>query len=345
MEASRIESVDVLKALAVVAVIALHTQPFRTPISYAEPTWDLALIINQLSRFAVPFFFVISGYFWGVKLQRSGCPEKVFLPMAARLFLVFTAWSIVYIFPFNLGEVSQSGFSLFVKSAYWNLVSILHRPFVSILQGTKSHLWFLISLIFSLAISHFFVQRRLYKTLIALSLILYLIGILGKAYADTPIGLHIAFNTRNGPFFSTIFFVTGYFLSSTNPQKYWFWIGIIFFGFGCALHFFELFILWKLYRISLYQDYLVGTYFMGIGTGLAALSSHSFLKSKLLSLIGKSTLGIYAIHIIFVELLSPIAGFIESALWQIFYVIFVLIFSYTAVWLLSKNEFAKRFVF
>jgi len=65
----RIKSVDVIRLLAITAVIVIHTSTFKNiPGDLYE---NLFIILNQLSRFAVPFFFVIAGYFWGKKI-RSG---------------------------------------------------------------------------------------------------------------------------------------------------------------------------------------------------------------------------------------------------------------------------------
>lgn len=65
--------------------------------------------------------------------------------------------------------------------------------------------WFLASLLCCLAISAVLVNRKMVGVLVALSLLLFLVGLAGKAYADTPIGFHVGFNFRNGPFFGLIF--------------------------------------------------------------------------------------------------------------------------------------------
>jgi hypothetical protein len=46
--------------------------------------------------------------------------------------------------------------------------------------------------------------------------ILYLLGLLGGPYSFIlhDFGIDIKFNTRDGPFFTTLFFATGWFLSS-----------------------------------------------------------------------------------------------------------------------------------
>lgn len=56
---SRIESVDIFRLIAIVAVITIHTSPFRADVIIESEAYKyLDVIFNQLSRFAVPFFFV-----------------------------------------------------------------------------------------------------------------------------------------------------------------------------------------------------------------------------------------------------------------------------------------------
>jgi len=68
---NRISSVDTIRLLAIISVIAIHTRPFSYNEDSGELYYYLDIFINQMARFAVPFFFVISGYFWGVKIRNG----------------------------------------------------------------------------------------------------------------------------------------------------------------------------------------------------------------------------------------------------------------------------------
>jgi surface polysaccharide O-acyltransferase-like enzyme len=341
---NRIASVYVFRLIAVTAVIAIHTQPFHSGSLGNAAVWDLGVLINQSARFAVPFFFVTSGYFWGTKIRQGISPSPVSLSTAKRIFQIFAFWSIVYALPYDLSSVAEYGILGPIKAAYWNLLFLIKHPLILLMQGTKSHLWFLIALLCSLGISNCFVVKKSYKALFLVSVALYSIGLLAKAYADTPFGIRLEFNTRNGPFFSTIFFVSGYFLSQFKPGPGWFLKGVALLAFGWTIHFSELYILGKLYGTNPSQDYLVGTYFMGIGTAVASLSNNAVFSNETLRDIGKFTLGIYAIHLIFVDILSPISKLISSPFWEIGYICFVLMFSVASVTALSKSEVTRRFV-
>ena len=71
--AERIRSVDVFRVLAIAAVIALHTAPHAGPDAVGS-RFDARTVWDQLERFAVPLFFMLSGYFWAGRCQDGGQP-------------------------------------------------------------------------------------------------------------------------------------------------------------------------------------------------------------------------------------------------------------------------------
>src|SRR5690606_23960904 len=107
----------------------------------------------------------------------------------------------------------------------------------------------------------------------------------------------------------------------------WFLKGIALLTFGCLLHFSEVYLLCSVYATNLHQDYVIGTYFMGVGAAIAALSNSTYLKNDILSKVGKFTLGIYVIHLAFVDILRPIGKLTSSWFWEIGYIMLVLFFS------------------
>ena len=340
----RIDSVDTIRLVAIVAVISIHTAPFAYIESGGELYFYLSVAINQLARFAVPFFFVISGYFWGRKMR--DCPDQANTTqqLLKRVLIILVGWSLIFLLPYNISTMIEYGLLESINKSYQNLIYLLQNPIVLLLQGTTEHLWFLVSLVFSVVICYFFVQQKAFKVLIFMSVTLYVIGVLLKAYALTPIGMVVDFNTRNGPFFSTVFFVSGYFLSSSTPSSNWFYYGGAMFIFGCALHFCEIFYLNKYFGTFIAQDYVFGTFFMGIGMAVISLSNHVILRVRSFGSIGRMTLGIYAIHVIFIELLRPLDFALTSAMWEIGFVFIVLLLSIISTHALSKFKLTKRMV-
>lgn len=336
----RIKSVDAFRLFAVFMVIALHTQPFRL---YSENvSWlyeNLDAFITNAARFAVPFFFIVSGYFWGVKIRLGEPPLWFSLKKIGRIFTVFLFWCVVYLIPY---ELLGSGISI-RDLILGNIYSLQHQPIITLLmQGTKLHLWFLVALMYSMAVSAIFIRNK--KALTLISIVLFVIGILAKAYEETPIGFSIGFNTLYGPFFGTLFFVSGYYLSGLKANTKWLMYGFFVFIFGSLLHGSEELILWKVFKLVPYHDYVFGTYFMGIGYAMMAFSGHPALQNRWLGEAGKLALGIYAVQSVFVDLFSNYDAINNSIIWELGYVVIVFLLSLLTAYLLSLNKITRQFV-
>lgn len=341
---NRISSVDTIRLLAIISVIAIHTRPFSYNEGSEEAYYYFDIFINQIARFAVPFFFVVSGYFWGVKIRNGADIISTTRNMVTRIGVIFLAWSLIYLIPFNFIDAFNHGVLGPLKVAYWHLISLLNTPVNTLFQGTKDHLWFLISLIFSVIICAFFIKRKAFLFLTFLSITFYVLGVILKSYAETPIGMEIDFNTRNGPFLGLILFYLGYYFSGCTPTYKWFYYGFLLFIVGSLMHFIEIYTLMKLFGTSVMQDFVFGTLLMGIGMTMVALSNHPILQSKYLSKIGTMTLGIYASHFIFVDLFRPLDKLYNSAIWEIGYVFIVVVCSISTTYLLSKTRTTRRLV-
>ena len=333
----RIHSVDVFRVFAILAVIMIHSTPFRYLTSETNSTFALLdIIINQLARFAVPFFFVISGYFWGVKVRQGLDITTLTMTTAKRILAIYIAWCFIYLIPFDTASISKYGAFGPIKVIYWQIEYSLQNPLKFLLEGTKRHLWFLTALMSSLICCYCFIRYKLFKSLIFFAVLFYLVAVLAKAYNTTDIGIDWEFNSRNGPFFGLIFFVTGYILSGKVISPKHMTIGIITFLFGTIVHFSELYFLFSNQEKFAEPDFLFGTYFMGLGVSLTALSNHPCLQRKSLAEIGKLTLGIYAIHHIYIDLFSFYDIQVNSMLWDITYLILVFTLSTYTVIKLSK---------
>ena len=121
----RIESVDTFRLLAIIAVIIIHTTPFQFSIWQGSRLLPLALFTNQLSRFAVPLFFTLSGYFWGCRIHSGAGVMMMSISMMKRISFIFMAWSLIYLLPYNLNLIVQYGFSGSIKLAYLNFILLM----------------------------------------------------------------------------------------------------------------------------------------------------------------------------------------------------------------------------
>ena len=344
----KINSVEVFRLLSVFAVITIHAETFgtfsfdATAKSYYVNYEYLYIIINQLARFAVPFFFVISGYFWGVKIRQDASLIGISIKMSKRILLTFIAWSLIYTLPFNLLVIAEHGWLGPFKVSYWLLQPVIKHPYKLITEGTRIHLWFLIGLFYALLISSLLLYFDKKKILCIVAFLLYVIGVLGGSYSETPIGFDLKFNTLTGPFFSTLSFVSGYIISGYKPNIKWLRYGTGILIIGYTIHFTEIYVIWNFYSISPDQDYVFSTLFLGIGASLIALSNTKVFNVKLLSSYGKYTLGVYAIHPGIREILLYLRPENKYLAWEVLFPILLLLLSIMIVKALSKNKLLRK---
>jgi len=339
----RIKSVDVFRVLAIIGVISAHTTPFKF---YGATEEDLSkyidIFLNQFVRFTVPFFFALAGYFWGVRIRKKNAePFGSAHTMGKRVFFLYIAWCLIYLLPIDPYLLGRDGIFGSVK---FSLEMLQRYPVDFLLQGTKVHLWFLMAMVFAVYIAGIFIQKGWEKQLLWFGAALYIFGVLGKAYMNTPIGFEAPFDTRNGPFFSTIFFACGYVLSGYEPKTDWLKYGFAIFVAGFIMHFSEMFLLWKFFNASPRHDYLFGTFLMGMGMTLMALSNHKWFQSESLATIGMMTLGIYAIHFAFVDFFNVYDLRYNSPAWEIGLVFIVFGLSVISTYIMSKTPGLKKLV-
>lgn len=341
----RIKSVDVSRLIAIGAVIAIHTQPFLALSPGKESTFgELGWVINQLGRFAVPFFFIMAGYFWALKQRGSDQPLLASMKMARRVAIVLIAWSLIYLVPFNVVKMWNLDFLGPLRLAYWNLAKLAVDPLALLGQSTKVHLWFLIALLWALAIAAFLRAATRVNTMLAIGIAFFVFALLGKPYANTPFGFDVPIQLRNGPFFGTVLFATGILLSRITSSPSWLYKGIAVFALGLMCQMTELYVLWSRFDTSAFQDFTIGTFFMGLGFSMVALSNHPILQSERLSAVGQYTLGIYAIHFVFVDMFVDVAQYWTSPYWQVAYPLVVGMLSIGTVLVMARSESLRKIV-
>ena len=149
----RISSIECTRVLAILAVMAIHISPFANPFdptAWASPVYVyLAGFINQIARFAVPFFFLTSGYFLQPHLQ-SGAPLRAAWHYCKPLLLLWGVWSLLYIvIPFSPWQVPAQGY-VATMQMQWGM--LLSDPLNQWWVGGMVHLWFLPALILAVLV-------------------------------------------------------------------------------------------------------------------------------------------------------------------------------------------------
>jgi surface polysaccharide O-acyltransferase-like enzyme len=126
----RNNTIDLFRLLAVFSVITLHVGYYESiPQIYGE-------IIRLSGRWAVPFFFLVTGAFIALNKKENDCNKQAF-----RILKIFLISSLIFL-----------PYSIFINDEYINTISLLKLT----QSGTFFHLWFLSSLTIGLLAFGFF---------------------------------------------------------------------------------------------------------------------------------------------------------------------------------------------
>ena len=200
-KAARIKSWDAFKWLAAFLVVAIHTSPLESIWPYGD-----FLLTRIAARLAVPFFFMLTGYF---TVQVKKTEKKLFL-----LYLGVTCLYLpVQIYKYMGGETFTAGRIL--KDIFFD--------------GTFYHLWYLPACMLGLALMTLLLKCGK-ENAVAISILLYVIGLLGDSYFGlvrlSPIlskvydGMFTCFSyTRNGIFMAPVFMIMGGFFSDMTGKE------------------------------------------------------------------------------------------------------------------------------
>lgn len=195
---SFLTGLDLTKLIAAIMIVLLHSGIIYT-YSYSVDLW----FTNVVTRWAVPFFFMASGYFMPANLSKL-------IRYVIRILLWYVIWTLLYI---PLLGVEWNG--IWSKVFPANTVVV---PF-----------WYLPALLASLVLVYLGkkVFRGNYTILLLIAVLFYLGALLGDAYSglwpDNP--LYQLNNqiwgggTRNGFLFGTLFVCLGSCLHDSRYTK------------------------------------------------------------------------------------------------------------------------------
>ncbi|AFS77583.1 serine-type alanine/serine racemase [Gottschalkia acidurici 9a] len=191
---------DSFRIVAALMVVAIHTSPFTS----LDTTADF-IFTYVISRIAVPFFLMITGYFSLNKCLQDRETLLKFLIKNSKIYLM----AIILYIPLNIYAKH------FVQG---NLPVDIIKAII--FDGTFYHLWYFPAVITGVLIVYFFRKKFNLKTTFTITLLLYLIGLFGDSYygliSNNPYiakfydGIFsVSSYTRNGIFYAPIFLVMG----------------------------------------------------------------------------------------------------------------------------------------
>ena len=259
--------IELGRLVAMVAVICLHV---RLDPAATGAGWYA--VVNQLARFAVPFFFVAMGYFSRIASGRSDA-----LPAARRLLLLYLAWSAIYLLVFGWPE--KDG---------WR--ALLHG-------GNTDALWFLLSAALSLAFAWAVHRLAGLAGLLLAGALLYAAGLAIGYYAPLLFGrdLLAVWNARDGLTFGVPFIAIGVWLSAAQPRLPPLAAGLLLVLAAC-LQMGEVLALSSLGVYPLRHDFMAATLLLGPAAFLFFRSLNGARWIAAPARLGGLALGIYVTH-------------------------------------------------
>lgn len=310
--AERIASLDVFRVFAIFAVILIHSKPFQgVGLSMG---WNiLALGINQGARFAVPFFFVTSGYLLARKIMVGSVPLDLSpaYRQIYRLLSILIFWSVVYLVfvPEFIDTFSKNGVP---RAIYWNLLHVTSEPWHIFASGTRIHLWFIAALIWALVFVALWAKLFRARGTLSIAISLYFFGLTQGSYAWLKPGFIPTLDVPVNFWFAISLFMIGWWLAASGRIASYRWACFIACS-GMLIHFGEVGLLQSYRGQSAWQqDILLGTVVWAVGLFLIVLSKPNMGRDLPIGSWGRWTLGVYAVHLLVQDALVPIAGLVDS---------------------------------
>jgi surface polysaccharide O-acyltransferase-like enzyme len=325
----RLKRIDTFRLFAIFMVVWSHAQFFDGIKTESTFSQGLEIAVVLIARFSMQFFFIASGYFLGGRILEN-LPQKFAIAWkySKKLLLFFVVWSAIYAIE-NIQSVSRL---------------VQKDPFSLLFEGTRIHLWFLMALFLAIWLFTLWPFNKKGYSFLIFGLAVYIIGLLGGSYQITPIGFDLHFNTRNGIFFSVLFFAIGTLIYNKKPKVSPAVVWGLYLG-GFALFSLETYFLWAYWSaLPIRHDYLLGSIPYGIGAFLIAYTAKRETKiDNFLAPYGKYVLGIYVSHLLFLDLMKPLGNWFNPVLWSFLFPILIFGSSLLTVMLLSKTPL-RRFV-
>lgn len=161
----RKNGVEAFKFIAAILVIAIHTSPLESYLADGD-----FILTRVIARVAVPFFFLVTGYFVLPKFMEKQNGLSALKKYVLRIFLVYLGATVLYL-PVQIYKgtfATEEGILVFFKDFFTD--------------GTFYHLWYLPASIYGVLFSVFLLRRCKPGAVQVLAGVLYLIGLFGDSY-------------------------------------------------------------------------------------------------------------------------------------------------------------------
>ncbi len=162
--------VDIFRLICACLVVMIHCVEIREghPIAH--------MIVTCFSRQAVPFFFIVSGFFFYKKLKKCDNPKEFVLKYSKRIFILYFVWILI-----SFPELLSSYSGLYEGSSWLYLSAVLVRR---VFFAGYSVFWYLLVMAESALICGYLLFKNRENVLYVVSAIGLILGFLYSADVD-----------------------------------------------------------------------------------------------------------------------------------------------------------------
>lgn len=163
-------SIDIIRVFCAFLVVVQHVPVFIGNFLYDNQSWYF--FTSRIARIAVPYFFIVSGYFY-IKKLKSG--KETFKKQIYSLLRIYVLWCILYL-PYHTWLVIQRNTGLIglVKSSIYDFL----------FEGYGWQMWYIPALIFAVLCATIAHKMNLLKQFAIASVVIYALGVILLAYSN-----------------------------------------------------------------------------------------------------------------------------------------------------------------
>lgn len=325
----RYSTIDFIKYIASVLVIIIHTHPFMNICSSLE-----FISVNIISRMAVPFFAICTGYFLSSK-YKSVNNQCSWLLHWKKMIIIYFIWTVVYLIRLIPNWISSGWFSIYAFIDY---------AIATLFSGSYYHLWYILSVIYAIPLFIVCLKKLDKKSIICLSIILWGIKALSYGYFQwLPQSIIIIFNflekisgLRDAVLCILPLMLLGNCIKNQKVKSNIFYIvGLIA---SSLIYFAEIFVL--KYLGQEHFSFIFSIFFVSFFLFNILLKLNINIKSNISYLLGKASMIIYLIHPLIIDFVKLITS--DNLILFVMVVIFSTIFGVVYVILIQNKSSLKK---
>jgi len=328
-------AIDFIKFFAILAVVIIHTFPRDHQLGY--------FALDNLSRFAVPYFFAASGYLFGIKIRKNPESLNYFKKYSIKILKIYVSWLLFYIC-YDVLRISASDGNLTQGLfRYFDDLTALNLLYYG--QGTSGYqLWFVISLAWSISTLYLFYKMKQLNLLVIIGLFLNVAGLFGQSYSffiELPVTSRDALFI--GLFYTTLGFCFSHPKSVRYSRSFSMETSALLIVFFLILQVIEGYWLEKILSAK-HGEYFISTIPLTVFLFIFTIQNPQLGKGLWVSKIGAHSLGIYAVHVFVIDLVDMLLSNLglghvsQNLIWNIIDAFLVFSISYIAYHLIQKAK-------